>query len=94
MVLKVNKLTDDPSKIEAYEIRLRLMDILIGVIKKNEWDQNQSAEHFDCSQSRISYLVTRKVHRFNIDLLIKLLSKVGYTFDFMNESLTLEINEP
>jgi predicted XRE-type DNA-binding protein len=67
-------------KVEAANMSLRsfLMRKLSGWIKSNEFTQKQAAGELGVTQSRVSDLVTGKIHNFTVDNLLSLVSVIGY----------------
>ena len=68
---------------EAVNLKLRsqLMIELEKYIHEKRLTQAKAAKLLDIKQSRVSDLVRGKVERFSIDMLITLLSKIGYNVD-------------
>lgn len=75
-------LTDDVKEVENYMMRSNMMDAIVDIIKAKEWTQKEAAEHLGVSQPRISNLKSGKISKFSVDMLMGMLSKLGFTFEF------------
>ncbi|MFT6347109.1 MAG: putative XRE-type DNA-binding protein [Psychromonas sp.] len=75
-------LTDDVKEIENYTMRSNMMNAIVDLIKEKDWTQKEAAKHLDVSQPRISNLKNGKVSKFSVDMLIGMLAKLGFTFEF------------
>ena len=58
-------------------MRSNLMMLLKDDIQDHHWTQQRAAKELDVSQSRISDLFTGQIHKFSVDMLMKLLNRVG-----------------
>ena len=67
----------DGGEAENLKLRAQLMRELDTLIHKRRLTQNEAAELFGIHQSRVSDLVRGKIDRFSIDMLVKLLAKIG-----------------
>jgi len=75
-------LTDDVKEIENYTMRSHMMNAIVDLIKAKEWTQKEAAMHLSVSQPRISNLKNGKINKFSIDMLMGMLTKLGFTFEF------------
>jgi predicted XRE-type DNA-binding protein len=75
-------ITDDPKAVENYTMRSNMMNAIVDLIKIKEWTQQQAAENLGVSQPRISNLKNGKISRFSVDMLMRMLGKLGFTFEF------------
>ena len=67
----------DAPESENLKLRAQLMRELDALIHNARLTQNDAAELLGIRQSRVSDLVSGKIDRFSIDMLVKLLSKAG-----------------
>ena len=67
----------DVSESENLRLRAQLMSELSTLIHDRRLPQTDAAELHGIQQSRVSDLVRGKIDRFSIDMLVKLLVKVG-----------------
>lgn len=63
------------------KIRAKLMDRLIDYVEDESLTQQEAAEHFEVSQSRVSDLVNGRISQFTIDALANMCSSVGIEVD-------------
>jgi predicted XRE-type DNA-binding protein len=75
-------LTGDTKEIENYNMRSNMMDAIVDLLKAKDWTQKEAAEHLGVSQPRISNLRNGKVSKFSVDMLMRMLGKLGFTFEF------------
>jgi predicted XRE-type DNA-binding protein len=75
-------LTDDAKEVENYTMRSNMMDAIVDLIKLNDWTQKEAAEYLRVSQPRISNLKNGKISKFSVDMLMGMLAKLGFTFQF------------
>ena len=68
---------------EAGNLRVRsfLMSKITQWVKDNGYIQQQAAEELGITQSRISDLMTGKIHRFTVDNLLAMLSIIGFDLE-------------
>jgi len=68
---------------EAGNLRVRsyLMAKLTQWIRENAYTQSQAAEELGITQSRVSDLMTGKIHKFTVDNLLAMLSMIGFDFE-------------
>lgn len=59
----------------------KLMMIVSSEIKKNNWTQKEASEKFDTTQPRISDLKNRKVDKFSVDMLLRMVFKLDLKMD-------------
>ncbi len=57
--------------------RLQLMMQIEGIIKERGWTQEQAAKMLGLRQPRVSELMSSRSEKFTIDMLIKLLNRLG-----------------
>jgi|TARA_R110000744_G_scaffold62478_2_gene128987 predicted XRE-type DNA-binding protein len=95
-------LTDDTKDIENYTMRSNMMDAIVDLIKSKDWTQKEAAEHLGVSQPRISNLKNGRISKFSVDMLMGMLAKLGFTFEFnytqhkqadVNMSMTVSTEE-
>ncbi|PKG95983.1 helix-turn-helix domain-containing protein [Paraglaciecola sp. MB-3u-78] len=75
-------LTDDIKEVENYTMRSNMMNAIVDLIKAKDWTQKEAAEHLGVSQPRISNLRNGKISKFSVDMLMGMLAKLGFTFEF------------
>jgi predicted XRE-type DNA-binding protein len=75
-------LTDDIKEVENYTMRSNMMNAIVDLIKTKNWTQKEAAEHLCVSQPRISNLKSGKISKFSVDMLMGMLAKLGFTFEF------------
>jgi len=75
-------LTDDENEIENYMLRSNMMNAIVDLIESKDWTQKEAAEHLDVTQPRISNLKNGKISKFSVDMLMGMLSKLGFRFAF------------
>jgi predicted XRE-type DNA-binding protein len=57
--------------------RLQLMMQIEGIIKEHGWTQEQAAKILGLRQPRVSELMSSRSEKFTIDMLMKLLNRLG-----------------
>ncbi len=67
----------DGPEAENLKLRAQLMQELEELIHNRRLTQSKAAELLGIHQSRVSDLMRGKIDRFSIDMLVKLLAKVG-----------------
>ena len=75
-------LTDDTKEIENYMMRSNMMNAITDLIESKNWTQLEAANHLEVSQPRISNLKNGKISKFSVDMLMGMLAKLGFTFEF------------
>ena len=75
-------LTSDAEELENYKMRSGMMNAIVDVIKENNWTQKEAADFLGVSQPRISNLKNGKMSKFSVDMLMGMLTKLGYAFEF------------
>jgi predicted XRE-type DNA-binding protein len=75
-------LTDDTKEVENYTMRSNMMNAIVDLIKAKDWTQKEAAEHLGVSQPRISNLKNGRISKFSVDMLMGMLAKLGFTFEF------------
>ena len=75
-------LTDDVKEVEHYTMRSNMMNAIVDLIKLKEWTQKEAAEHLGVTQPRISNLKNGRISKFSVDMLMGMLAKLGFTFEF------------
>lgn len=68
-------LEDDPAVAKNLKIRSALMIEIEKFIKDNKLTQSAAAEVLGVSQPRVSDLVTGKINKFTIDMLVNMLTR-------------------
>lgn len=86
--------TDDKKEIENLEMRSNMMNAISDIIKSKKWTQEQAAEFLKVSQPRISDLKNGKISNFSVDMLMLMLSKLGFTFKFDYSKKTQDLLKP
>ena len=96
-------LTDDVKDVENYTMCSNMMDAIVDLIKDKGWTQKEAAEHLGVSQPRISNLKNGRISKFSVDMLMGMLAKLGFTFEFNYESakpvdatmsMSVKVNKP
>ena len=62
--------------------RLKLMMQIESIIKEQNWTEPEAATILGISQSRVSELLTSRSEKFTVDLLMKLLDRLGRRVEF------------
>jgi predicted XRE-type DNA-binding protein len=75
-------LTDDAKEIENYMMRSKMMNAIVNLIEEREWTQLKAAEELGVTQPRISNLKNGRISKFSVDMLMGMLTKLGYSFEF------------
>lgn len=75
-------LTDDADEISNLELKSEMMLAIRDLINSKEWSQATAAEMLGVSQPRISNLKNGKIDKFSIDMLMGMLMKLGFRFEF------------
>lgn len=65
--------------VEAANMRMRadLMMHINQIIQKNQWTQQQAAEHCGVTQPRINDLIQGKMSKFSLDALVNINATLG-----------------
>lgn len=59
--------------------RLELMDEIKGIIKNNGWTQERASKALKIAQPRVAEIMKLKIDHYSIDMLLKLLHRLGRT---------------
>lgn len=95
-------LTDDIKEVENYTMRSNMMNAIVDLIELKGWTQIEAAEYLGVSQPRISNLKNGRISKFSVDMLMGMLAKLGFTFEFnytpkkqtdINISMTVSTDE-
>lgn len=78
----VELLTDNPDEQADFELKMNMMIAIRDIIEMNNWTQADAAEQLGVSQPRISNLNRGKLEKFSIDMLMSMLTKLGFRFYF------------
>ena len=70
-----------PAEAENLRIRSAMMRALIGFVRSSNLTQPRAAKLLGVTQSRISDLMSGKIHLFSIDNLVSLLAAAGLRVD-------------
>lgn len=62
--------------------RLKLMMQIESIIKEQGWTQQEAANILGIGQSRVSELMTSRSEKFTVDMLMKLLDRLGRRVEF------------
>ncbi|MDO5654469.1 MAG: helix-turn-helix transcriptional regulator [Brachymonas sp.] len=73
-----------PGEAAVLALRADLMGKLRLLIQSAGWTQQEAAQHFGITQSRVSDLVRGKWEKFSLDMLITIAARAGH-------NVTLEI---
>lgn len=65
-------------------IRSKIMAVIASEIKNNQWTQEEAAKVIGVNQPRISHIKRGYLDRFSLEMLIKILIRLGY-----KESITI-----
>lgn len=74
-------LEDDPAVAKNLKIRSTLMIEIEKFIKDNKLTQSTAAEVLGVSQPRVSDLVTGKINKFTIDMLVNMLTRADISVE-------------
>lgn len=75
-------LTDDADELSNMELKANMMIAIRDLIEINKWTQADAAGMLGVSQPRISNLTKGKIDKFSLDMLIGMLTKLGFRFQF------------
>jgi predicted XRE-type DNA-binding protein len=75
-------LTSDQKNIKNYTMRSNMMNALLDLIQIKGWTQKETAKQLNVSQPRISALKNGKISQFSVGMLMKMLSRFGFSFKF------------
>lgn len=78
----------DPVEFNMQALRAKLGISLIQIIRAKGWDQLTAAEHLRITQPRVSDLTRGKIDRFSIDMLLMLIFRAGYAFNYRHGTVT------
>ena len=75
-------LSEDPKQVENFTMRSDMMNAITDIIKAKKWTQTEAAKYLEVTQPRISSLKNGHISKFSIDMLMGMLGKLGFTFEF------------
>lgn len=75
-------LSSEKKEIENYTMRSDMMNAIKDIIKEQEWTQTEAAKRLEVTQPRISSLKNGHISKFSIDMLMGMLAKLGFEFEF------------
>ena len=75
-------LTDDADEVSNLELKAEMMIAIRDLIDVKKWSQSEAAEMLGVSQPRISNLKNGKIDKFSVDMLMGMLVKLGFKFEF------------
>lgn len=75
-------LTDDAGEVVNYDLRANMMLALRDMIEMKGWTQKEAANFLGVTQPRISNLKQGKISKFSVDMLISMMVKMGFSFNF------------
>lgn len=88
-------ITSDPVEYNSMSLKSNLLIILVKHIRDKGWTQSFAARTLEVTQPRVSNLMKGQTDKFSIDMLMKMLFKLGYSLDMgfnpLNESMPLDI---
>lgn len=67
----------------GFVLRTQLLLELKGEFKKRKWNQRQAAEALNVAQPRISEIMTLRIDKFSVELLLKYLDRLGKQASFV-----------
>jgi predicted XRE-type DNA-binding protein len=85
-------LTDDSKEIENYTMRSNMMNAIVDLISNKSWTQKEAAEYLGVTQPRISNLKNGRISKFSVDMLMGMLAKLGFTFEFNYSQKQTDMN--
>lgn len=74
-------IASDPISTQRDQIKAKLTEHIVTVIRKRKWKQADAARHLGLSTPRISNLVNGQLEKFSIDMLITLSLQLGHVAD-------------
>lgn len=74
--------SDDADEISNLELKANMMIAIRSLIEGKGWSQSDAAKELGVSQPRISNLKNGKIDKFSVDMLMELLVKLGFRFEF------------
>jgi len=81
----------DSEEASSLKARAALMNELLKYIKDNKLTQKKAAKVLGVTQPRISDLKCGKIQLFTIDMLIKMINKIGQHIEFRINGITIAI---
>lgn len=75
-------LTNDANEISNLKLKANMMIAIRSIIESKDWNQSDAARELGVSQPRISNLKNGKIDKFSVDMLMDLLVKLGFRFEF------------
>jgi predicted XRE-type DNA-binding protein len=75
-------LSDDADEISNLKLKANMMIAIRSLIEGKGWSQSDAAKELGVSQPRISNLKNGKIDKFSVDMLMELLVKLGFRFEF------------
>jgi predicted XRE-type DNA-binding protein len=75
-------LSDDADEISNLKLKANMMIAIRSLIERKGWSQSDAARELGVSQPRISNLKNGKIDKFSVDMLMELLVKLGFKFEF------------
>lgn len=68
---------DTPKQAASLQVRAELMRQIAEIIKANDWQQAEAAQHCGVTQPRINELLHGRVSRFSLDVLVNIATALG-----------------
>ncbi len=72
----------DADELSNLKLKSNMMIAIRDIIENKGWSQIDAAKNLGVSQPRISNLKNGKIDKFSIDMLMELLVKLGFRFEF------------
>lgn len=67
----------DPAEAVVLAMRADMTAKIRHIIKENDWNQSDAAQHLRLTQPRVSDLMRGKTEKFSLDMLITLAARAG-----------------
>lgn len=71
----------DSEEAANLKVRSKLMNRLTAYVEEHALTQKEAAEHFDCTQPRVSNLLKGRISNFTIDALLNMCTAAGIEVD-------------
>lgn len=85
--------TDNKEEASELQTRADLMIVIRDIVTEKGWKQGETAEILSLTQPRVSDLLSGKIDKFSIDLLMTCLFRMGFRFkpSYENHQLAMAV---
>jgi predicted XRE-type DNA-binding protein len=70
-------IADTPKEAANLTLRSDLMDMIVQIIKEDDWTQAEAAARCGVTQPRMNDLLRGRISRFSLDALVNIAAKLG-----------------